>query len=85
MASVGRVFTVFSSRHTCSVIWPAARRAATMTASADETRFWLFGGCCAEGRTAELHRFDATTHVWTLVWSKPRAPARGLAKGTRPR
>ena len=38
-----------------------------MTASADETRFWLFGGSCAEGRTAELHRFDATTHVWTLV------------------
>lgn len=56
---------------------PAARSYHASTASG--SKLYVFGGCGADGRLADLHEFDTTTQQWTQLASPPDVSGRGGA------
>jgi hypothetical protein len=56
---------------------PSARSFHAATAVAD--RLFVFGGCGADGRLADLYAFCSTTRRWSALPSPPDLPGRGGA------
>ena len=54
---------------------PAAR--SYHAACATSTRFYVFGGCVAEGRVADFHCFDPETRAWRELPAPPGVEGRG--------
>eukprot|EP00908_Phaeocystis_cordata_P018490 Transcript_29943.p1 GENE.Transcript_29943~~Transcript_29943.p1 ORF type:complete len:356 (-),score=139.68 Transcript_29943:320-1339(-) len=48
-------------------------------ATAVEDSFYVFGGCGAAGRMADLHRFDTRTRTWEVLPPPPEVAGRGGA------
>lgn len=51
----------------CSGEPPSARVGASLCASEDGRRLWLFGGNAGGGSLNDLHFMDLETHTWTQV------------------
>ena len=59
----------------CSTEPPSARAGASLCASEDGRRLWLFGGNAGSGSLNDLHFMDLETHAWTQVCLPLRSTA----------